>query len=320
MKNSSNQTKIHLSGYQARDLEVIDYQMMELEGSGLKFRGPFPETLETGGYFTSIGAAQTLGCFVDKPYPDLLAKDLDLERLNLGYGGAGPEFFAGQSALIERINQGKFLIIQAMSGRSQSNSYFDTGGLEYATRRSDGAKLGALEAWCQLLEGSPAIKGLPLGKVSRALARRLAQPRLKAAVKETREAWIESTRLLVSQVKVPTILFWFSKRSPDYPESLKTLKSLFSEFPHMIDEKTLNGAKEITDYYVECVSERGSPQPLFSRFTGEPTTVDPKNDRPDLAMGDPWTHNLYYPSPEMNEDGYKLLLPVCREILGKATS
>ena len=36
--------------------------------------------------------------------------------------------------------------------------------------------------------------------------------------------------------------------------------------------------------FVECVSDRGSPQPLFSRFTGPPVTVDPADDRPDLAV------------------------------------
>jgi len=61
---------IHLSGYQARDIEVIDYNMTELENSGLMFRGPIPE-LSEGNYFTAIGAAQTMGCFCDDPFPSI---------------------------------------------------------------------------------------------------------------------------------------------------------------------------------------------------------------------------------------------------------
>src|SRR5690606_20333234 len=85
----------HLSGYQARDYDIVDYRMYELPGTRLWFRGPMPD-LEAGRYFTCIGAAQTFGCFCSQPFPDLLAQKLGLPSLNLGYGGAGPEFFARQ--------------------------------------------------------------------------------------------------------------------------------------------------------------------------------------------------------------------------------
>ena len=70
------------------------------------------------------------------------------------------------------------------------------------------------------------------------------------------------------------------------------------------------------DHYIECITDRGSPQPLLSRHTGKAVTVDPASDRPDLKRGEPWTHNRYYPSPEMNEDvPAKSLLPLCRTLL-----
>ena len=88
-----SQSDIHLSGYQARDREVVDYRMTELPGTGLMFRGPLPEMLEAGSYFAAVGAAQTFGCLCEAPYPVLLAQAIGLPALNLGYGGAGPEFF-----------------------------------------------------------------------------------------------------------------------------------------------------------------------------------------------------------------------------------
>lgn len=83
----------HLPSYQERDYEVVDYQMFPLESTNLRFRGPQPQRLETGNYFTCIGAAQTLGCFCENPFPTLLQEQLDITTLNLGYGGAGPYFF-----------------------------------------------------------------------------------------------------------------------------------------------------------------------------------------------------------------------------------
>ncbi|MEP4079714.1 DUF6473 family protein [Haloferula sp.] len=310
-----SKTPVHLSGYQARDLEVIDYHMTELDDSGLMFRGPIPE-LKKDGYFTSIGAAQTLGCFCEKPYPTLLQDAIGLPALNLGYGGAGPEFFNSQQPLIDAINGGKFLILQAMSGRSQSNSVFDTGGLEYVTVRSTGDQVAAAHAWQELLLGNQTIRSIGIGKVGPAVARRLAAPKLRAVVEETRANWVNTTRELLSKVNVPVIFLWFSKRTPEYPDDHTTRGKLFGEFPHMITRSMVDDVKANCAAYVECVSDRGSPQPLFSRHTGEPCTVDPSNDRADLKRGEPWTHNTYYPSPEMNEDAYTLLEPVVREILG----
>ena len=83
----------------------------------------------------------------------------------------------------------------------------------------------------------------------------------------------------------------------------------------MISADMVKQVAQKSDYYVECISDRGSPQPLFSRHTGEPVTVSPANDRPDLDDGAIWTHNIYYPSPEMHEDAVEGLLPVVKKIL-----
>src|SRR5437773_8852640 len=48
----------------------------------------------------------------------------------------------------------------------------------------------------------------------------------------------------------------------------------------------------------ECVSSRGIPQPLISRFTGTPTTIEGRRD-----LNARWDgSNAYYPSPEMHLD------------------
>ncbi|SMF13336.1 hypothetical protein SAMN02745866_00840 [Alteromonadaceae bacterium Bs31] len=306
---------VHLSGYQARDLEVVDYKMYQLGETGLSFRGPEAPTLEKGQYFTCIGAAQTFGCFCDSPYPALLSQKLGIPNLNLGYGGAGPEFFLKQKQLHTYLNNSRFVILQAMSGRSQSNSMFDCDGLELLTRRSDGKKIGANEAYQDLAAGSEWLKNLPPKTISAAIARRLGAQRFKDVVNETRRNWVDSLVSLCNEIEVPVIFFWFSKRGPDYADNFKSVRTIFSEFPQMVNGPMVRQAAATADHYVECVSERGSPQPLFSRHTGEPCTVDTSNDRPDLGKGKPWTHNTYYPSPEMQQDAAEALLPACEKIL-----
>jgi hypothetical protein len=56
--------------------------------------------------------------------------------------------------------------------------------------------------------------------------------------------------------------------------------------------------REMVDGYVECVTSRGLPQPLFDRQTGAATTVA----GPAVLGNQVLTHNTYYPSPEMHED------------------
>jgi hypothetical protein len=309
----------HCSGYQLRDYDVVDYQLYELAGTGLTFRGPPPRAIERGDYFTCIGAAQTFGCLCPTPYPTLLSAQLGPAVLNLGYGGAGPEFFARQPALLEYINRGRFAILQVMSGRSQSNSLFASGGLEYLTRRADGVRLGANEAYAELLAGPRSIRSLSLGPITRRLARLLASRRARGLAVETRVAWIESYRQLLAQITVPTVLFWFSQRSPDYVLRTSHLHGYFAEFPQLIDRPTLEAVKPLASCYVECVTRRGLPQRLVSRFTGEPTSVDPARDRPDLAVSQRWTHNRYYPSPEMQEDAAQSLLSAARALVASAT-
>jgi len=309
----------HLSDYQRRDFEVIDYHMRKLGTTGLSFRGPAPGSLASGDYFACIGAAQTYGCFCEHPFPDILAEKLGIPALNLGYGGAGPEFFARHKELDKYLNGGRFVIVQVMSGRSQSNSVFETQGLEYMVRRSDGVCLGADEAYQDLLYGPAIFRRRPFGRVTRALARVFRAGKVRRVVAETRLAWIDSYRTLLARIRVPTVLLWFSRRQPDYVEGLRNVNALFGEFPQLVNTDMVAEVRKLCGQYVECVTRRGSPQPLFSRFTGEPVSVDPARDRPDFA-GQLWTHNAYYPSPEMHEDAAAALLPACERILSRDPS
>jgi hypothetical protein len=299
--------KVHLSGYQRRDIEVVDYRMGELAGTGLWFRDgadPLPE----GGYFSCLGAAQTFGCLSESPYPSLVARRLNLPVRNLGYGGAGPEFFLRQSQLHPLINRGRFAIIQVMSGRSQSNSLFAADGLEFLTRRADGRRIGGNAAYAEVLAGPQVLQRA--GRAGRVVARMLARPRVRRLVAETRDAWVESYRGLVSKLSCPTVLLWFSTRSPDYHEDPRSVRGLFGEFPQLVTRAMVREVASLCTGYAECTTVRGSPQPLVSRFTGEPVSIDPVRDRPDLGGGTLWTHNRYYPSPEMHEDAAAAILHI----------
>lgn len=290
--------------------------MCELPGTSLWFRGPRPQNLKSGEYFVCLGAAQTFGCFCEKPYPRLLEESLCMQVLNLGYGGAGPLFFLEHQPLHDYLNRAKFVIIQVMSGRSEDNELFYSGGNEYLTRRSDGRKLGATASYREILEESfnsfwPFNKAKRLGHI---LAAIFDQKLLKQLFETTRHNWVLHMNELLSLIHPPVILFWYSRRGLRYWERYNNINKALGKFPQLVTHRMIKKIHPNAEEFVQCVTNRGTPQALFSRFTGKPVRVDPARDRLDLG-GQLWSYNYYYPSPEMHQDAAEVLLPTCRKYL-----
>lgn len=304
----------HLPGYQARDYEVVDYQLYKLPHTELKFRGPQAELADRN-YISCLGAAQTFGCFVDQPYPAHLQQSLGISALNLGYGGAGPLFFNRHPELIEIVNLGRLAVVQIMSGRSEDNSRFESKGLELLTRRADGKQMSADAAWRSVLEMRYLWKRFPVGmNLARSFCRTWGAADAKRLLQETRHNWVKNYIALLNSIKVPTVLLWFSKRSPDFEESFDNLHDFMGVYPQLVTRDMIQQIAPQADYFVECTTERGSPQELKSRFDGTPVEIDLGQDRDDFA-GQTWTANRYYPSPEMHHDAAEALRPPISQVL-----
>lgn len=318
-------TEVHLSGYQRRDYEVVDYRMYRQKETGLQFRGPEPK-LRKRDYVSCLGAAQTFGCWCETPFPDLLSSRFNTTFANFGYGGAGPAFFLKYPELLKIVNRGKLAILQVMSGRSEDNDLFDSGGLEYLTIRSNGTKTSAQRAYTQLLSSYQLPQSVP-APLAKAIRMFRGPEELRKVIKQTQDNWVASNLELLELIEVPVVLFWFSRRSPQLNHTKKfvwnwqrydNVNSMFGDYPQFVNQRMVRQVKSAADVYVYCKTKRGSPQPLYSRFTGEPALYDSSRDRPDLAYDGPRNlrpENAYYPSPEMHEDAAMTLEPVLRELL-----
>jgi hypothetical protein len=173
-------------GYQKRDYEIIDYELFQLEGIGRPFRGPRPAVLEPGRYAAFVGAAQTFGCYTPKPFPRLLGEALGIETFNLGVAGAGPEFFLQRRNILALAQQARFVVLQVMSGRSVSNSVFDSnGGMELLRNRFTGEQLGAAPSYAALLRDAD-------------------RKTIEALIKETRDNWIGHYLDLIEAIDPPS--------------------------------------------------------------------------------------------------------------------
>jgi hypothetical protein len=280
--------------YAKHDWNVADYHIFSLgpdvidrqTQKELLLRGPKLKSCKPGDYFVCLGAAQTFGRFCEKPFPTLLQERLQLEVLNIGRGGAGPSFFSKENdQLLKYINNAPFAIIQIMSGRSESNSLYESKGLGYYYRRSDGIGISCDMAFQEL------FKTHDINFV-------------KEIVAETRTNWIQSYIELLDNIQVPKVLFWFSERYPRYQERYENLGTMYGQFPQLVNQDMVDQIRRHADDYVECLSTKGLPHKLIDRFTGLATTVE-----------DPWaglwTENRYYPSPEMHLEASEMLENVC---------
>ncbi len=279
--------------YQEPDWRIVDYEPFCLDEDivdpstrrPLCIRGPRPRTLESGGYFVCLGAAQTFGRFCARPFPTLLGERLRLPVLNVSHGGAGPSFFrVDNERLLSVLNEARFVVVQVMSGRSESNSLYESDGVGYYRRRSDGAFLSCDHAFAELL-------------------RTRSRADVSGVVEETRASWCRSYAALLAAIRVPSILFWFSTRRPAYRQGWRTVPELFGAFPQLVTARMVAAVARTCDLYLECTSRRGLPQMLIDRFTDERTTIT------DPWTTEPWVENWYYPSPEMHEDAADVLEP-----------
>ncbi|MGC1305933.1 MAG: DUF6473 family protein [Phormidesmis sp.] len=290
-------------GYQKRDIEIIDYHVWKLwtPQVGFCLRGPRPNSLKAGEYCTSIGAAYTFGRFAPQPYPYLLGQMLNMASLNLGFSGVGPSFFnqARNGALIELINRSKFVTVSLLSGRSQTNSRFTTAAYSQEQYILESGKVVPADyAYQQLLESCD-------------------RPAVMALVQETRSRYLSEFIQLLEKITVPKILLWFSKRSPDYEESCDSLFKLFGGFPHLVNRPMVNRLQSYCDAYVEHVDTTGLPQPLISRRTQAPVSIERSRDYQKGKIQltpSRLSHNNYYPSPEMHLAVTRKLISVCKEL------
>ena len=268
--------------YQTLDRPHFEYDLFTIDGLGdTYFRGPAFDRSKP--YVACIGAAHTFGRFVARPYPAILSERLGFQFLNLGVGGAGPLLFDAPQ-YINFANQAKFVVVQVLSGRSESNSLFDNSGTGslMGVRKADKRFMRFEEFIAELMETE-------------------SRERVIEIIQETRASYLHNMMNLLQHIYRPKILFWFSRRAPSYKEGFGSPWELLGEYPQLVNRAMIDKLRPFVDEYVECISSRGLPQKLWQS--------DKPIDGTWLEGG--WLLNRYYPSPEMHQEAADLLAPVC---------
>jgi hypothetical protein len=280
-----------LRQYQTRDWDVVDYDLYEIPDFPYALRGP-PLADPSAPHGVLIGAAQTFGVLVADPWAHTLARDTGLPLRNLAVGGSSPGLYLNNPTAIEACNAARVCIVQVLSARGSSNTYFES---------RDGKNM--------LRPRGSDLPFVPGDTAFRAMFAH--EPRMVAqlVVSEIRLSWTLEMIRLLNAIRVPKIVLWFSKRTPDLPPQFSTYEQAAGVFPHFVTREMVETIRPFADRYVEVATSRGMPHRLRNRFTGGDATV---------LLGDaatPRSEDNYYPSPDMHADVHAALRPVLESFL-----
>jgi hypothetical protein len=269
-------------GYQETDRKVIDYDLWFDEETCQAFRGPRPK-LHRDPRIVCLGAAQTFGRFVQRPYPQQVSDFLQVPVLNLGVSGAGPEFYLERPSLIRRIARAEIVIVQAMSARSVTAGCFkaqkgNKGVLSFVAGPHAGQPLLAQAAY-QLLRDSEGEEAF------------------FRQVRAVQAAWLEQYFELGRQIAGTKVFLWLSTKMPHEIPDVQA--SSVGTFPHFVTKSMVDQIEGMGFTVIHCCLEKMEPQILIDDRTGHVTEVFDKKRFPNRP-----THlrsaNTYYATPALH--------------------
>lgn len=274
--------------YQDLDAPHFDYRLATIPGAEhTQLRGPLAD--RSGPFVACIGAAQTFGRFVERPFPELLGEALGVPCVNAGIAGTGPRYWL-QPDVLAAVGAARLVVVQVLSGRSAGNSLY---------RNDSGRHDGVVVATGERVRFETFLERV-IATGDRAL--------LERVVAETRADYVDAMRRLGEALRAPTVLLWLSHRAPEYTVDGTSSFGVLNHFPQLVDRAVLDAIAPSFTAVVECASAAGSPQRLWRASA----PVDGTELR-----ADGWLHNTYYPTPAMHALAAERLAPVCRRLLAR---
>lgn len=284
--------------YQDRHYHLIDYDCAPVPGLPDSCRGPVPKSLLPGQYVLFLGAAQTYGAFAARPFPTQIGERLMVDILNLGKGGVSPLFFSENPRYRELIAGARAVVVQAMSARMVPTSRFASlGYMNLLYMRDDPLKTTVDSAvmWEKLRTTEP-------------------PETLHALVAEARAEWVKSMISIARCAAGPTVLLWFSERSPDYQITFDSNFGVFNRFPQLVDTASIEAVKPHYSAYVDVVTPPHTEgEPTRSAFSNIVLPVVFGGGR--LEEQTLQTANHYYPTQAMHDHAADALAAVLQNIL-----
>ena len=214
--------------YQHRDLDVVDYEGFEIEGLPYALSGAKTENTDSGEYRVILGALQSFGVLVRKPFAHMITEEFNLPMLNLSVEGGAPQLYLNNRSVFEAYANAKFVIVQVMSALSSKTSYFETrnGKNMFRPAGSSMPYVPDDTVYNAMFENEPTIL-------------------TRSVIGELRANWMREMTDLLSAITAPKILMWFSKRSPELPDDFSSYRQFSGMFPQFINREMADSVRPV---------------------------------------------------------------------------
>ena len=253
-----------------------------------------PRELKKNNYVLAFGAASVMGILSSNPYVFRLEAYLNMPVLPVGFGGGSPRQVEelltrkgdeGQSVR-ELVAHSKYVIVEAMSGRSIENSLCQKPsiGLQEKCVTEDGKSIQGDDWWRQFAATSE------LGAYAR-------------LVNETRENWIQEHKKLIRLIR--SLLNPQSKVIFLYVSKCEFKKKELGCFPQLVEKDWLAPVAEFADIHLEVISDASVPKTSSFALPNQSCRCWTRGDKicsyfpgmsRDCSCG--FIENNYYPTDE----------------------
>lgn len=206
--------------------------------SRLAFRGP-ARPLD-GPYTAVIGGSETVGRFVERPFPDLLERAIGEPVVNLGVNQAGLTLILEDPAILQVAARARLTVLQVLGGQNMSNRFW-----RVHPRRND----RFLSASSSLAALYPDTDLTDVNFTGHLIDRLRRDPdRFDKVRRELRTSWVARMRRVIDAIGGDVVLLWLSDRSPDAPT-----RDVDRHAPCFIDRPMLDALEPVTAGLVEVM-------------------------------------------------------------------
>ncbi len=265
-----------------------------------RVRSPHAESTELrkGQYILAFGAAQILGTLSTRPFLFQLAQLLNMPALPIGFGGGSPaqilDVLQQKSdtgdAVRELVRYSKYIVVQAMSGRSIENSLCRKPSIDLQEKCVlQNGDIVHGDQWWQDFESSH-----DKSEYSRLLD-------------ETRMRWIQQHTQLITELQSMV------RETGGQVIFLYTSKCSFQDkdtfcFPQLVQKNWLAPVIHVADKYVEAITESVQAQPVTFELPKNTCGCSVRGDQicgympgfsSDCTCG--FIRNAYYPTDEEHD-------------------